>query len=283
MKEFFQLSDGTQIPAIGFGTWRLEEGEEAYQSVAYALEVGYRHIDTAQMYGNEASVGRAIKDSGLARAEVYVTTKLNNNIRGYEETLAAVEDSLEKLQMPYIDLLLIHWPNPWFVRQNGEEQWKKANAETWRALETLVQSGKIKSLGVSNFFPHHIEELLKTATIKPVINQIRIAPGCMPTEIIEYCRQKDIELEAYSPLGSGALFENETVQAMAEKYDCTPAQIALRWVLDRGYLPLPRSKSPKNIASNLNLATIELSEADRQILDVLEGMGEQTNPDVTTF
>lgn len=283
MKKELSLNNGTKIPMIGFGTWRLEEGEQAYNAVKYALEVGYRHIDTAQGYQNESSVGQAILDSGIDRQQLYVTTKVVNTVRGYDNTIRSIDESLEKLKMDYLDLVLIHWPNPQSVRDKGENAWKEANAETWRALEDLVEAGKIRSIGISNFLEHHIEELLKTARIKPVLNQIKIAPGCYPEALINYCRQHEIELEAYSPLGAGELFSNETVLEMAKKYDCTAAQLALRWVIDRDCIPLPRSTNPKNIQSNLELEGIEISEEDALVLQNLAGMSGATHPDSATF
>lgn len=283
MKKELSLNNGTKIPMIGFGTWRLEEGEQAYNAVKYALEVGYRHIDTAQGYQNESSVGQAILDSGIDRQQLYVTTKVVNTVRGYDNTTRSIEASLEKLKMDYLDLVLIHWPNPKSVRDKGENAWKEANAETWRALEDLVEAGKIRSIGISNFLEHHIEELLKTARIKPVLNQIKIAPGCYPEALINYCRQHEIELEAYSPLGAGELFSHETVLEMAKKYDCTAAQLALRWVIDRGCIPLPRSTNPKNIQSNLELEGIEISEEDSLVLQNLTGMSGATDPNSATF
>lgn len=196
----YTFSNGVTVPKIGFGTWQIPDGEVTYGAVSYALEAGYRHIDTAQIYGNEASVGRAIADSGLAREDIFLTTKVWNDKIGYEDTLASVEESMQKLQVDYLDLLLIHWPNPKAVRDSIG--WKERNAQVWKALEELYRAGKVKVIGVSNFMEHHLEALLETAEIIPMANQIMLAPGTPQSELVAYCKAKGILLEAYSPFGS---------------------------------------------------------------------------------
>lgn len=273
-----KLNDGRTIPAIGFGTWQIQEGEEAYQAVSEALKAGYRHIDTAQIYGNEQSVGQAVKDSALNREDIYLTTKIWNSIHTFDETLTSFEESLEKLQVDYVDLVLIHWPNPKAVREH--DGWKQRNQEVWRALETLKEAGKIRSIGVSNFYIHHLEALLEKAEIIPAVNQIRLAPGSAEEELISYCREKDIVLEAYSPLGHGTAFEHETIKEVATHYPGkTPAQIALRWSIDKGFLPLPKSVTPKHIQSNLDIFDFELTKDDIKTLDKVTGVVEPVDPD----
>ena len=178
-------NNGVTIPVLGFGTWKAENGEIAYQAVLEALKAGYRHIDTAAIYKNEESVGRAIQDSGVPREEIFVTSKLWNINHSYEQARQAFEESLEKLGLEYLDLYLIHWPNPKPLREN--DQWKIRNAEVWRAMEDLYQEGKIRAIGVSNFLPHHLEALLETATIVPAVNQVRLAPGVYQEEVVDYC------------------------------------------------------------------------------------------------
>ncbi|MGM0100844.1 oxidoreductase, aldo/keto reductase [Enterococcus sp. AZ141] len=276
----YTLSNNVTIPELGFGTWQTPDGDVAVASVKKALEVGYRHIDTAQGYKNEASVGQAIKESGIPREELFLTTKLWNANHSYDLVMSSFEESLEKLQTDYIDLFLIHWPNPVAFRDN----WQTANAETWRAIEELYQAGKIKAIGVSNFLPHHFEELKKTATIFPMVNQIFLAPGELQEEVVTYCHEHDVLLEAYSPLGTGKIFDVPEMKALAEKHQKSIAQVALRWSLQHGFLPLPKSVTPSRIEENIHVFDFELSEEDMNTIDQLDGVvGKATNPDTTGF
>ncbi|MFC3928006.1 aldo/keto reductase [Streptococcus caprae] len=277
----YTLTNGLEIPAIGFGTWQIPDGQEAYDSVSYALEVGYTHVDTAQIYGNEVSVGKAIADSKLDRSAIFLTTKIWNDKADYDSAAASIDESMKKLGVDYLDLLLIHWPNPAGIRDNiGYEA---RNAAVWSAMEDAYEAGKVKAIGVSNFMPHHLEALLETAEIKPMVNQIMLAPGCTQDELVALCQEHDILLEAYSPLGTGTIFGNPVVEAMAERYGKTVAQVALAWSLHKGFLPLPKSVTPANIKANLDIFDFELSDEDIKVLDVLEGLKTQTNPDHTNF
>lgn len=276
----YTLSNNVSIPELGFGTWQTPNGDVAVSAVKKALEVGYRHIDTAQGYKNEDSVGQAIKESGIPREEIFLTTKLWNENHSYDLVLSSFEESLKKLQTDYIDLFLIHWPNPVKFRDN----WQSANAETWRAMEELYQAGKIKAIGVSNFLPHHFEELKKTATIFPMVNQIFLAPGELQKEVVSYCQEHNVLLEAYSPLGTGKIFDVPEMQELSDKYGKTIAQIAIRWSLQHGFLPLPKSVTPSRIEENLAVFDFELSDEDVQRIDQLDGVvGKATNPDTTGF
>lgn len=276
----YTLSNNVSIPELGFGTWQTPNGDVAVSAVKKALEVGYRHIDTAQGYKNEDSVGQAIKESGIPREEIFLTTKLWNKNHSYDLVLSSFEESLKKLQTDYIDLFLIHWPNPVKFRDN----WQSANAETWRAMEELYQAGKIKAIGVSNFLPHHFEELKKTATIFPMVNQIFLAPGELQKEVVSYCQEHNVLLEAYSPLGTGKIFDVPEMQELSDKYGKTIAQIAIRWSLQHGFLPLPKSVTPSRIEENLAVFDFELSDEDMQRIDQLDGVvGKATNPDTTGF
>lgn len=276
----YKLSNGVEIPCIGFGTWQTPNGDVAVSSVFGALEAGYRHIDTAQMYGNEESVGIAVKKSGIDRSDIFITTKLSNSVRGYRQTLDAVEQSLKKLDTAYIDLFLIHWPNPVKFR----DRWQEANAETWRALEDLYDAGRIRSIGISNFRPHHIEELMKTAKIAPMVNQIRLCPGDTQDEVVDYCRARGMLLEAYSPLGVGKIFEVPEMRKLAEKYGKSVAQICIRWSLQRGYLPLPKSVTPSRIRENTEVFDFELSPEDVRLIADMKGVvGYAADPDTTNF
>lgn len=276
----YTLSNNVSIPELGFGTWQTPNGDVAVSAVKKASEVGYRHIDTAQGYKNEDSVGQAIKESGIPREEIFLTTKLWNENHSYDLVLSSFEESLKKLQTDYIDLFLIHWPNPVKFRDN----WQSANAETWRAMEELYQAGKIKAIGVSNFLPHHFEELKKTATIFPMVNQIFLAPGELQKEVVSYCQEHNVLLEAYSPLGTGKIFDVPEMQELSDKYGKTIAQIAIRWSLQHGFLPLPKSVTPSRIEENLAVFDFELSDEDMQRIDQLDGVvGKATNPDTTGF
>lgn len=263
----YNLNNGVSIPVLGFGTWKAENGEVAYQAVLEALKAGYRHIDTAAIYKNEESVGRAIRDSGLLRQEIFVTTKLWNTNHSYDEARQAFEESMEKLGLDYLDLYLIHWPNPKPLRENDE--WKTRNAEVWRAMEDLYQEGKIRAIGVSNFLPHHLDALLETARIIPAVNQVRLAPGVYQEEVVDYCKEKGILLEAWGPFGQGELFEQKEVQKIAAKHGKTVAQIALAWSLAEGFLPLPKSVTASRIQSNLDCFGIELSKDEREVLKTI--------------
>ena len=263
----YTLNNGVSIPVLGFGTWKAENGEVAYQAVLEALKDGYRHIDTAAIYKNEESVGRAIRDSGLPRQEIFVTSKLWHTNHSYDEARQAFEESMEKLGLDYLDLYLIHWPNPKTLRENGE--WKTRNAEVWRAMEDLYQEGKIRAIGVSNFLPHHLDALLETARVIPAVNQVRLAPGVYQEEVVDYCREKGILLEAWGPFGQGELFDKTEVQEIAAKNGKSVAQIALAWSLAEGFLPLPKSVTASRIQSNLDCFGIELSKDEREVLKTI--------------
>ena len=267
MMTYYNLNNGVFIPVLGFGTWKAENGEIAYQAVLEALKAGYRHIDTAAIYRNEESVGRAIQDSGIPREEIFVTSKLWNTNHNYEQTRQDFEESLEKLGLDYLDLYLIHWPNPKLLREN--DQWKIRNSEVWRAMEDLYQEGKIRAIGVSNFLPHHLDALLETVKILPAVNQVRLAPGVYQEEVVDYCREKGILLEAWGPFGQGELFDSKQVQEIALNHGKSVAQIALAWSLAEGFLPLPKSVTASRIQANLDCFGIELSHEERETLKTI--------------
>lgn len=280
LTDSYVLANGVNIPCIGFGTWQVKDGEEALSSVRTALEAGYRHIDTAQGYHNEQSVGQAVKQSGLARGDIFMTSKLTNEVRGYEPTIAAFEESLRKLGTDYLDLFLVHWPAP----KNFRANWQQMNAETWRALEELYRQGRIRAIGISNFHPHHIRELMKTAKVAPMVNQIRLCPGDTQDEVADFSRAQGMLLEAYSPLGEGRVFDIPELKALADKYGVSVAQLAIRWSLQRGYLPLPKSVTPERIRSNAQVFDFELEEDDVQMMADLKGRaGYSTNPDTADW
>lgn len=276
----FILQNGVKIPCIGFGTWKAQNGEIAVNAVKQALHAGYRHIDTAALYDNEESVGVGIKESGLPRDEIFVTSKLQNAAHGYQATINAFEESMKKLDLDYLDLYLIHWPNPIMFRSN----WQEANAGTWKAFEELYEAGRIRSIGVSNFHRRHLEELMKTAKVAPMVNQIRLCPGDTQDDLVSYLREQNILPEAYSPLGSGAIFEIPEMIALSEKYGKSIAQICIRWSLQMGFLPLPKSVTEVRIEENTKVFDFELSAEDVSIIAQLKGCcGYSKDPDTTGF
>ncbi len=279
-KDFLNLANGTRIPCLGFGTWQTPDGETAVQAVRCALDAGYAHIDTAQAYGNEESVGKAVRLSGIPRKDLFITTKLWNLNHTYERTLKSFEESMDKLGLEYLDLFLIHWPNPLAFR----DRWQQANAESWKAMEELVDAGRIRAIGVSNFRPHHLEALAKTARIAPQVNQMRLCPGDTQEETAAFCRARGMVLEAYSPLGTGRIFDVPEMQRLAEKYGRSIAQICIRWSLQHGYLPLPKSVTPSRIRENLQVFDFSLSEEDVQLIADLKGcVGYASDPDNRMF
>lgn len=280
LQDTYTLANDVQIPCIGFGTWQTPNGETAINSVKAALKAGYRHIDTAACYGNEASVGQAIKESGVPREEIFVTSKVWNTERGYEKTLAAFETTMAKLDLDYVDLYLIHWP----AAANQFENWKEINAQTWRALEELYIEGKVKAIGVSNFLPHHLEALLEGVKVVPMVNQIEYHPGFMQAESVDFCRAHNILVEAWSPLGTGNVLNNKTLIMMAQKYSKTVAQICIRWVLQHGLLPLPKSITESRIIENTEVFDFEIKDEDMAIIDAIPFCGGAgINPDAINF
>lgn len=280
LTDTYKLNNGVEIPVVGFGTWQTPNGQVAKDAVLAALNAGYRHIDTAAAYGNETSVGEAIKASGVKRDELFVTTKLWNSDHGYENAKKAIDKSLENLGLDYLDLYLIHWPNPAAMREN----WAELNAESWRAMEEAVKAGKIRSIGISNFRKHHIDELLKTAEIKPAVNQNYLNPSDMQADLVKYNDELGILNEAYSPLGTGGLLGNETVKEVAANYGKSTAQVLLRWSLQHKFLPLPKSVHADYIKATAEIFDFELSADDMKKLDGLHGVAAvAANPDEVNF
>ena len=281
MKEnFYVLNNDYKIPSIGFGTFRTPSGEETEQSVLNAIKAGYRHIDCAAAYGNEKSVGDAIRKSGIAREELFVTSKLWNDEKGYEKTIAAFNKTLEDLQLDYLDLYLIHWP----IAKASKNNWQEANSESWRAFEDLYKQGKIKAIGVSNFLLHHFEPLLKTAKIKPMVNQIEFHPGMLQEETVEFCKKNNILVEAWAPFSNGQILSNPVLTEIADKYNKSVAQLSLRWIIQKGIVPLPKSVTPERIKSNLNVFDFEISAQDSETIDKLTNCGGSgLHPDEVDF
>lgn len=263
--EYYTLYNGVQIPKIGFGTWQTRDGVEAYNSVRWALEFGYRHIDTAYVYGNEKSVASAIRDSLIRREDIFITTKLPADIKTYEGALEYFEQSLKNLDTEYIDLYLIHAPWPW---SNVGMDCTSGNCAVWKAMIELYNAKRIKAIGVSNFQVSDIEALISATGVKPMVNQIRFFIGNTQEEITDYCQKNDILVEAYSPLATGELTDNPQVKAIAEKYNTSLAKICLRYCIQRNTLPLPKSVHKERIKENMEI-DFELQEEDMRYLDGL--------------
>lgn len=266
LTDTYTLHNGVEIPVLGYGTWQVTDPSEAVEGVKAAVKAGYRHIDTAQMYKNEESVGIGIKECGVPREELFVTSKLNNSNHGYEATRREVEISLKKLDMDYLDLFLIHWP----VVKNTGGDWKKDNIDTWRALEELYDEGKLKAIGISNFAVPHITNLMENSRIKPMVNQIRLHPGVRQEDTVELSKKHDIVVEAWSPLSPMKhLNDNEKVQSMTQTYGKSTAQLLLRWSLQNGFVPLTKSVHEERIQKNAEIFDFELSEDDMSYLNSL--------------
>lgn len=269
LTDCFELENGVKIPCIGFGTWQAEDGEVAYNAVMSALKAGYRHIDTAAIYRNEESVGRAIADSGVPREEIFVTTKLWNKCRSYDLVYSAFERSIGKLGLDYVDLYLIHWP----ASPAEYENFNEINLDAWKAMSELHKAGKIKAIGVSNFLPHHLDALMKTE-IKPTVNQIEFHPGYTQPEAVEYCKKNGILVEAWSPLGSGRVLSDERLKKIAAKYGKSVAQICVRWCLQNDVLPLPKSVTESRIIENGDVFDFEILREDMELINNFEIFGE---------
>lgn len=267
LKDTFVLSNGVHIPKVGFGTWQVPNGDIAYQAVKEALEAGYTHIDTAYVYENEISVGQALKDSKIARKDFFVTSKLPSHIKNYDETATYFHESLKRLEMTYIDLFLIHAPWPW---SNIGQDCKAGNAEAWKKMIELYNAKKIRSIGVSNFNVHDLKDLIERTGFVPHVNQIAFFAGHYQKqkETLEFCKANDILVEAYSPLAIGHALNTPLVLELATKYQKTPAQILIRYTLEHGTLPLPKSTKKARMIENADL-DFTLEKEDVILLDRL--------------
>ncbi|KAF9929989.1 hypothetical protein FBU30_001008 [Linnemannia zychae] len=258
LQSFYALNNARQIPLLGLGVYKIEPGKATEDAVLWALQAGYRHIDTAAGYHNEGSVGNAIRKSGIPRDQIFVTTKLTDKDHGYESALEACELSLERLGLDYIDLYLIHSPRPGPGLRN----------ESWKALQKLVAQGKVKSIGVSNYGVHHLKELLgSNPTIRPVINQIEVHPWLTRHEIISFCESQHIAVQAYSPLSRGHKLQDPMLLKIANKYSKSPAQILIRWSLQKGYIPIPKSSNKERIEQNADVFDFDIADGDMSLLD----------------
>lgn len=268
-----RLNNGILMPQIGLGTFRIDDNNVAEATIETAFKTGYRAIDTAAIYGNEEGVGRAVAYSGIPREELFITSKVWNDDQGYDSTLRAFDDSLERLGMDYLDLYLIHWPKP---------QLKKSK-ETWRALERLYEEGRTRSIGVSNFKPSHLDELLQSAHIIPAVNQIELHPMLSQLETRAYCHENGIIVESWGPLmRGGKLLGHKTITGIANAHGKEPAQVVLRWHFQSGLIVIPKSVTPERIESNINIFSFKLSEGE---MDRINGLNceQRTGPDPDDF
>ncbi|MER5949859.1 aldo/keto reductase [Streptomyces sp. NPDC001904] len=265
------LNNAVQIPQLGFGTFQIAP-EETRETTLAALEAGYRHIDTAQMYGNEKEVGQAVRDSGLDRADVFVTSKLNNDAHAHDDALRAFDGTMEKLGLDHLDLFLIHWPVP----DKGDF------TQTWKALEEIYRSGRARAIGVSNFQPHHLRRLLESSDVVPAVNQIEVHPYLTQDDVRAFGAEHDIATEAWSPIAKGKVLDDPTIGRIADRVGRTPAQVTLRWHLQRGDIVFPKSSTQKRIEENFDLFGFELDEGDMGEISALN-RDERTGPDPDRF
>ena len=267
-----KLNNGVDIPLLGLGVFRAPEGDETYNAVRYAIEAGYKHVDTAMVYNNERSVGKAIKDSGIKREDIFITTKLWNENMRQGNQYQAFEDSLERLQVDYIDLYLIHWPV------------KEKYVESWKVLEQIYKEGRARAVGVSNFHIHHLEDIFAASDLIPAVNQVECSPWLTQVELVDYTQSKGIIFEPYSPLGSGQLTDNELLSSIAKKYNKTAAQLTLKWGLQRGFINIPKSIHKERIIENSQIFDFELNAEDMDAIFALnKDKRTGANPDNFNF
>lgn len=265
--ENFILSNGVEIPAVGYGTYLTSERDDG--TIAAALEAGYRHFDTASFYGTEQALGDALKAAGVPRGKLFLTSKLWKNEMGYENALAAFERSLQRLGTDYLDLYLIHWPRT----DDLSAEWRQLDRDTWRALEELYRAGRVRAIGVSNFLPHHLRNLMETAEVMPMVNQIEFHPGYPQTYNVEFCKAHGILPEAWSPLGRTRVLQDDRLAGIAAKYGKSVAQLCVRFALQRGVVPLPKSSSPARMAANLDVFDFVISDEDMDRILTLPQFG----------
>ena len=270
LQDVTTLHNGVAMPWFGLGVFKVEDGSEVIEAVKTAIQNGYRSIDTAALYGNEEGVGQAIKESGVPRQELFITTKVWNSDQGYDSTLQAFETSINKLGLDYLDLYLIHWP--------GKDKYK----ETWKAFEKLYKDGRVRAIGVSNFKIHHLEDLMSSAEIKPMVNQVEYHPHLTQKELLAFCQKEGIQLEAWSPLKQGQLLSDPIINKLAEKYGKSSAQIILRWDLQNKVVTIPKSIKEQRIIENANIFDFELSAEDMEEIDGLN-KDERVGPDPDIF
>ena len=255
--ERYVLNNGVEIPAVAFGTYKAADGKSA-DVIRAAIGAGYRYFDTASFYGTETYLAEAIRESGIPRREFFIASKLWKDEMGYENVKSAFERTLNNLRTDYLDLYLIHWPLP----EPGYKEWRQLDKETWRAMEELYEAGKIRAIGLSNFLPDHIENILKDCRVRPAVDQIEYHPGYSQEAVVNYCRERGILVQAWSPIGRSRVLDEPLVKELAAKYDVSPAQICLKFAVQRNIIPLPKSSSEDRMRENLDLYSFELEQDD---------------------
>ncbi len=265
LEETYLLANGVKIPKIGFGTWMIADNAAAATAVHEAIDAGYRHIDTAEAYGNEVGVGEGVRAAGIARQDIFVNTKLAAEIKEHDAAVKAIDESLQKLNLDYIDMMIIHAPKPW-AKYDEPDRYFEGNLEAWRALEEAYKAGKLRAIGVSNFDPTDLRNLLDHAEIAPMVDQVLAHITQTPFKTIDFAKQHHILFEAYSPFGHGEMFKNQAIQQMAEKYHVSVAQLGMRYLLQLGLLPLPKTVKPEHMKANAEV-DFEINETDMSTLE----------------
>ena len=269
LAEGYLLSNGVKIPCVGYGTWQTPAGDVARDSVVAALQCGYRHIDTATAYGNEASVGEGLRLSGVKREEIFLTTKQWTDVRGYEKTVEAGEKALKALGTDYIDLYLVHWP----AVQKYSAQWQELNASTWKGFEKLYKDGKVRAIGVSNFLPEHLAALTRQCEIPPMVDQVEFHPGYIQKNVLDYCNENNIRMEAWSPLGSGRMLANPLLNEIGAAHGKSAAQVCVRYAIELGVVPLPKSVHAERLAANADVFDFSLTTGELAALNAMPETG----------
>lgn len=266
LKENYTLSNGVLIPKLGLGTWLIPDNEAA-AAVKAAIQLGYRHIDSAQAYGNERGVGEGVRTAGVPREQIFITTKVAAEIKSYQSAAASIDESLQKLGMDYADLIIIHCPQPW-AEFRGAKRYFKENKAVWKALEEAYEAGKVKSIGVSNFLVDDLQNILEDCRIKPMVNQILLHIGETPQNLLSFCKEQDILVEAYSPIAHGRALDNAEIAAVAKRYGVTIPQLCIQYTLQLGTVSLPKSSNPEHIKSNVQL-DFSISDDDMAVLSCI--------------
>ena len=264
----YTLNNGVQIPCVGYGTYKAAPDENA-EVIQLAIEAGYRYFDTASFYGTEKYLGEAILESGISREDFFIASKVWKTEMGYEGTKAAFARTLENLKTDYLDLYLMHWPLP----TPDYENWKELDIETWRAMEELYKEGRIRAIGLSNFLPHHIENILQKCEVIPAVDQLEYHPGYIQETAVQYCKENDILVQAWSPIGRGRMFGDKLFSELTEKYQVSPAQLCLRFAVQNGVIPLPKSSTPERMKENQNLFAFEISDEDMYRIRTMPQVG----------
>lgn len=274
------LPNGVRIPVVGFGTWQLPLNDSLRSTINTAIQIGYRQFDTAEIYNNASIVGEAIRESGIDRSEFFITSKIWTSHRSYESAIEAFEEVLSQLRLDYLDMLLIHWP----ASQGEAMVWQAQNAGVWRAFEDIYKQGRVRAIGVSNFLPHHLIPLLARANIAPMVNQLEFHPGYPQWSAVNFCRSRGIKIQAWSPLGRGGLVKHPLLTELAQKYGVSASQIALRWCIEHGAMPIPKATNTPHLQQNCSIFDFSLSPEDVKLIDEMPQTAYPgLHPDTVTF